>query len=267
MSLEGKRALVTGGSRGIGRGIALKLAEAGATVAVHYYQNEGAARDTLAQVRERGSDGMVVQADVSQPDQVRRLVESAGKELGGLDVFVANARPELATFYQPPLDITLESWRMAIDSQATAFLVGVQEATRLMTAGGRIVAVTYAPSARTGSWQPWVGMGAAKAALEALVRYFAVALSGRGITVNAVSPGLTEDSVLNGLPDPVVEAARAWHVGGWTPMGRMCTPADVGNTVALLCSEHAGWTTGQVIYADGGASLMDTVFPLGIQRG
>jgi NAD(P)-dependent dehydrogenase (short-subunit alcohol dehydrogenase family) len=110
-------------------------------------------------------------------------------------------------------------------------------------------------------------MGAAKAALEALVRYFAVALASRGITVNAVSPGLTWDSVLNGLPDPVVEASKAWHECGWTPMGRLGTPADVGNTVALLCSEQAGWTTGQVIYADGGGSLMDTAFPLEVQRG
>src|SRR5205814_4128302 len=202
-------------------------------------------------VRERGSDGLVVQADVSQPEQVRRVFECVAGEFGRLDVFVANARPELSTFYQPPLDITLESWRMAIDSQATAFLVGVQESTRLMGTGGRIIAITYAPSARTGSWQPWVGMGAAKAALESLVRYFAVALAARGITVNAVSPGLTEDSVLNGLPQPVVEASRAWH-GGWTPMGHLGTPADIGNTVALLCSEQAGWTTGQTIYADGG---------------
>jgi len=267
VSLEGKYALVTGSSRGIGRGIALKLAEQGAKVAIHYYRNEGCARDTLAQLRERGSDGMVVQADVSQPDQVRQVVQRAADEFGGLDIFVANARPELPTFYQPPLDITLDSWRVAIDSQATAFLVGVQETNRFMGRGGRIVAITYAPSARTGSWQPWVGMGAAKAALEALVRYFAVALAGRGITVNAVSPGLTWDSVLNGLPDPVVEASKAWHESGWTPAGRMGTPADIGNTVALLCSEQASWTTGQVIYADGGGSLMDTAFPLEIQRG
>jgi hypothetical protein len=94
-----------------------------------------------------------------------------------------------------------------------------------------------------------------------------VALAPRGITVNAVSPGLTWDSVLNGLPDSVVQASRAWHESGWTPMGRMGTPADIGNTVALLCSEQAGWTTGQVIHADGGGSLMDTAFPLEIQRG
>jgi predicted ATPase len=127
------------------------------------------------------------------------------------------------------------------------------------------IAVTYAPSSRTGSWQPWVGMGASKAALEALCRYFAVALAKRTITVNAVSPGLTDDSVLNGLPQEVQRTAHAWHATGWTPMGRMGTPADIGNAVALLCSKEASWITGQTLHVDGGASLMDTVFPLAIQ--
>jgi NAD(P)-dependent dehydrogenase (short-subunit alcohol dehydrogenase family) len=267
MSLDGhgKHALVTGSSRGIGRGIALKLAETGAQVAIHYYQNEDAARETLAKVRACGSDGLVVQADVSRTEDVRRLFGTVQDAFGGLDIFVNNARPELTTFYQPPLEITLESWRMALDSQAAAFLVGVQEAARVMRSGGRIIAITYAPSARTGSWQPWVAMGAGKAALEALCRYFAVALARRGITVNALSPGLTEDSVLNGLPREVQAASHAWHEAGWTPMGRMGTPADIGNAVVLLCSEQAGWITGQTIYADGGASLMDPVFPLEIQ--
>src|SRR5262245_27664596 len=89
----------------------------------------------------------------------------------------------------------------------------------------------------------------------------------RGITVNAVSPGLTEDSVLDSLPPAVQDAGRAWHERGWTPIGRLGRPADVGNAVALLCSEQAGWITGQTIHADGGASLMDTLFPLEIQRG
>jgi enoyl-[acyl-carrier protein] reductase III len=136
-----------------------------------------------------------------------------------------------------------------------------------MGAGGRIVAITYTPGGRTGSWQPWVAMGAAKAALDSLCRYFAVALAKRGITVNAISPGLTDDSVYNGLPPAVQDASRAWHESGWTPMGRLGTPEDIGNAVALLCSEEAGWITGQVIHTDGGASLMDTVFPLEIQRG
>jgi NAD(P)-dependent dehydrogenase (short-subunit alcohol dehydrogenase family) len=136
-----------------------------------------------------------------------------------------------------------------------------------MGEGGRIIAVTFAPGARTGSWQPWVAMGSAKAALESLVRYFAVALAKRGITVNAISPGLTEDSVVNSLPLEIQDRARAWHAEHWTPMGRMGTPADIGNAVTLLCSERASWITGQTITVDGGASLMDTVLPLDLQRG
>jgi NAD(P)-dependent dehydrogenase (short-subunit alcohol dehydrogenase family) len=267
MGTTKRRALVTGASRGIGRGIALKLAQEGARVAIGYYRNEGAARETLALVQRSGSDGMLLQADVTRPDEVRRMVERAARELGGLEVFVSNARPELSEFYQPPLELTLERWDAALDSQAKAFLVAVQEAARLMPDGGRIVAVTYAPGGRTGSWQPWVAMGAAKAALESLCRYFAVALAPRGITVNAVSPGLTDDSVFNGLPRAVQQTARAWHEGGWTPRGRLGTPADAGHAVAFLCSEGAAWITGQTIAADGGASLMDTVFPLDIQRG
>jgi enoyl-[acyl-carrier protein] reductase III len=93
---------------------------------------------------------------------------------------------------------------------------------------------------------------------------FAVALAKSRITVNIVSPGLTEDSVLNSLPEEAVALARAWHQR-WTPMGRLGTPADVGNAVALLCSEEAAWITGQTLRADGGASLMDTVLPLEMQ--
>ena len=103
--------------------------------------------------------------------------------------------------------------------------------------------------------------GLAKAALESLVRYFAVALAKRGITVNAISPGWTEDSVLNTLPPQAQDLIRNWHVRGWTPMGRLGTPEDVGNVVTLFCSEQAAWITGQVIYADGGASLMNSEVP------
>ena len=110
-------------------------------------------------------------------------------------------------------------------------------------------------------------MGAAKAALQSLVQYFAVALAGRGITVNAISPGWTEDSVLNSLPEPVQNLQRNWHSSGWTPMGRLGTPDDIGGVAALLCSDEAGWITGQVIYADGGASLMNAEIAPEIQFG
>ncbi len=267
MSLKGKYALVTGSSRGIGRGIALKLAGEGVKVGIHYYQNEMAAKDTLASIRQAGSDGVTVQADVTRMDQVSRLFDRIRTEFGALDIFVSNARPEAPAFFEPPLTITVDQWNTAFHSQATAFLVGAREAAKLMRDAGRIVAITYAPGSRTGGLQPWVAMGAAKAALEALVRYFAVTLARRGITVNAVSPGWTEDSVLNSLPDAAQTAIRDWHTRGWTPMGRLGTPADVGNMVTLLCRDEAGWMTGQLIVADGGASLMNPEMPSELQLG
>src|SRR5881275_2069676 len=267
MAHNGKHALITGSSRGIGRGIALKLAGQGVQVAINYRKNEAAAKDTLAKVKQRGSDGFVIQADVCRPDDITRMVGRVKSEFGKLDIFVSNARPEVPEFYQGPLDITLKQWDTAFDSQAKAFLVGVREALPLMGDGGRIIAITYAEGSRTGGLQPWVGMGSAKAALESLVRYFAVAVAKRGITVNAISPGWTEDSVLNTLPEQAQTLIRNWHVGGWTPMRRLGTPADVGNVVALFCSDKASWITGQVIYADGGASLMNPEVPPEIQLG
>jgi enoyl-[acyl-carrier protein] reductase III len=267
MAQDGKHALVTGSSRGIGRGIALKLAGLGVKVAVNYRKNEAAAKDTLAKVRQRGSDGFTIQADVCRPDDITRMFARVKSEFGKLDIFVSNARPDVPEFYQGPMNITLEQWDSALNSQARAFLLAVRAACPLMGEGARIVAITYAPGGRTGSWQPWVGMGAAKSAMESLCRYFAVALAPRGITVNALSPGWIEDSVLNTLPDAAQDMIRKWHQGGWTPMGRLGTPADIGNAVSLLCSDDAGWITGQTIAVDGGLSLMDAGLPLEIQRG
>jgi NAD(P)-dependent dehydrogenase (short-subunit alcohol dehydrogenase family) len=267
MPRDAKHALITGSSRGIGRGIALKLAEQGVKIAVHYYKNERAANETLAEVRRRDSDGFIVQADVTRPDEIKQMFRKVEEQFKKLDVFVSNARPEVPAFFQPPLQITLEQWDSAFDSQPKAFLVGVREAIPLMASGGRIVAITYAEGSRTGGLQPWVGMGSAKAALESLVRYFAVTVARRGITVNAISPGWTENSVLNTLPPQAQELIRNWHERGWTPMGRLGTPEDVGNVVALICSEKAAWITGQVIYADGGASLMNPEVPPEIQLG
>ncbi|PYX65543.1 MAG: short-chain dehydrogenase [Acidobacteria bacterium] len=266
MSTAGKYALVTGSSRGIGRGIAIKLAGKGARVAVHYYQNEDAAKVTLSKVRECGSDGFLVQADVCRHEDVGRMFGRVKAEFGKLDIFVHNARPDLPGFYTGPMNITLEQWDTALNSQAKAFLVGAREASQLMRDGGRIIGITYAPGGRFGSWQPWVAMGSAKAAMESLCRYFAVALARRRITVNAISPGWIEDSVLNTLPKEAQQKIRDWHEGGWIPMGHLGTPADIGNAVALLCSDEASWITGQTLAVDGGASLMETVMPLDMQQ-
>src|SRR5207245_6893356 len=188
-------------------------------------------------------------------------------EFGQLDIFVSNARPELSTFFQPPMNITLEQWDTAQNSQGKAFLLGGREAVRRLSSGGRILAITYGTGSRTGGVLPWVAMGSAKAAMESLVRYFAVALAKRGITVNAVSPGWTEDSVLNSLPPQAQDLIRNWHKRGWTPMGRLGTPADIGGVAALLCADEAGWITGQTIYADGGASLLNSEVPPELQFG
>ena len=130
-----------------------------------------------------------------------------------------------------------------------------------MKNGGRIFAITYGAGSRTGGVLPWVAMGSAKGALGSLVRYFAVALAGRQITVNAISPGWTEDSVLNTLSPQAQDLIRTWHTRGWTPMKRLGTLADVGNAVALFCTDQASWITGQVIYAGGGASPMNPEVP------
>jgi len=266
MTITARHALITGSSRGIGRGIALKLAEHGVHVAINYLRDEASAKSTLEQVRTRGADGFIVQADISQPPQVERLFRRVRDEFGSLDIFVANGRSDVGTFYEPTMSISLEQWDTAMRSQAKAFLVGVREAAALMPDGGRVLAITYAPGGRYGSWQSWVGMGAAKSAMEVLCRYFAVALAPRGITVNAISPGWIEDSVLNTLPAPVQQMIHSHHENGWTPMRRLGTPADIGNAVTLLCSKEAGFITGQLLAVDGGASLMDPALPLAIQQ-
>ena len=266
MTMTARHALITGGSRGIGRGIALKLAEQGVHIAINYLRNEASAKTTLEQVRGLGSDGFTVQADVSQPADVERLFDRVGQEFGSLDIFVANARGEVSTFYESAMTITLDKWDAAMDSQARAFLVAVQKGEKLLTDGGRIIAISYTPGGVFGSWQSWVAMGAAKSALEVLCRYFAVALAPRGITVNAISPGWTDDSVLNTLPAPVQQMIREHQEAGWTPMRRLGTPADIGDAVALFCAKEAGWMTGQVVAADGGASLMTAALPLAIQQ-
>src|SRR2546428_11262764 len=155
MPLDGKHALITGSSRGIGRGIALKLAEHRVGIAVHYYQNERAANDTLAEVRNRGSDGFVVQADVSRPDEIKQMFRKVQTQFKKLDVFVSNARPEVPAFFQAPLDITLAQWDTAFDSQAKAFLVGVREAIPLMSGGGRIIASPSPGGCARRGPQPW----------------------------------------------------------------------------------------------------------------
>jgi len=261
-----KLALVTGGSRGIGRGIVLRLAERGVSVAVNYLQDSAAAAETVKRARANGVEAFAVQADVSRPDEVRRMVAEVKKEFGSLDIFVNNALGDLIGFMQPPMQVTLDRWDEAFGVQARAFLVGVHETATMMRDGGRIIAISYWPGSHGGGFLPYFAMGTNKAALEAMCRYFAVALAPRNITVNAVCPGITDDSIVNHLPPELCASMLAWLRSGWGPTRRPGTPADIGGAVAALCSDDAQWVTGQTLVADGGASLMNPELPLDLQR-
>lgn len=265
-SLAGKFALVTGSSRGIGRGIALRLAERGASVAINYLSDEASARDTLAKVRERGGEGFTIRADVSQPEEIESMLARLREEFGALDIYVHNALGNLLGFMAPPLEATLAQWDEAFQCQARAFYVGIQQAAGLLRDGGRIFALSYWPGSHSGGFLPYFSMGANKAALEAMCRYYAVAFAPRGITVNAICAGLTDDSIVNRLPKEAEEAILGWLRSGWTPMGRPTTPADIGGAIAALCYPDAEWITGQTIVVDGGATLMSPEVPLAFQQ-
>ena len=185
IKLTQQTALVTGASRGIGRGIALKLAEQGVKrIAINYKENDAAAENAARLLKERGAAPLLIKADIGKVADIQRMFETIKSQFGGLDIFVSNARATLATgFYAEPMEIPLEAWQATFDTQATEFLVAVRAAVPMMGKNGRIIAITYAPGGQTGSWQPWVAMGSAKAAKEALARYFAVALAQKGITV------------------------------------------------------------------------------------
>jgi NAD(P)-dependent dehydrogenase (short-subunit alcohol dehydrogenase family) len=181
---------------------------------------------------------------------------------------VQSVAPQLDKIYEHTLatEVPLEKWQLAFDTQARAFFVGASAVAKYMASGGRILGLSYRPGGQTGGWQPWVGMGSAKAALESTCRYFAVALARNGITVNAVSPGASDETTLIGqAPKEVQDAIKEWVHAGWTPMRRRVTPSDVANVCALLCADEASFLTGQTIVVDGGSSLMNPDFPLALQ--
>ena len=269
MQIKFHTAFITGSSGGLGRAIAIKLAQEGVEkIGIHYLTRRGEAEKTLAQVRAAGGDGVLVQGDTSDAERAKTLVEEAADKLGGCDIFVQGAVPPFDKIYEHALatEVPLAKWQLGFDTQARAFFVGAPAAAKHMRRGGRILALTYRQGAATGGWQPWVGMGSAKAALESMCRYFAVALGRDGITVNAVSPLTSDETTLFGrLPRDGQEAVKEWGRVGWAPMLRQATAADVANACALLCSEEASFVTGQTLTVDGGSSLMKPDFPLAVQ--
>ncbi|HYK39309.1 MAG TPA: SDR family oxidoreductase [Candidatus Eremiobacteraceae bacterium] len=269
MQVKFQTALVTGSSRGIGRQIAVKLAQEGVKkIAIHYRTGRSDSEKTLSLIEEAGASGVLVQGDVADAIAAEKMVNEAAQKLGGCDIFIQSVVPPLGEIHENAMstDVPLEKWQLAFDTQARAFFVCARTAAKFMTRGGRIVALSYSTGGRTGGWQPWVGMGSAKAALESISRYFAVALGRHGITVNTVSPGLSDGSTIVGqTPQEVQDILKEWAESGWTPMLRRCMPEDIADVCALLCSDEARFMTGQALTVDGGSSLMNPEFPLAIQ--
>ena len=250
-SLTGKIALVTGGGRGIGRAIALRLAQAGADVAINYHRNVAPAEETAELIRGMGRKAMVARANLSKPEDIDALFDIIVETLGGLDIFISSAA---SGFNRPAVEQKVTGWDWSMNVNARAFLFAAQRAVPLMEArgGGHIVAISSPGSTRV--LPEYIAVGASKAALESLTRYLAVELAPKNIVVNAVSPGMVMTDALKHfsvLGDPQVIERNVEN----TPAGRMVTPEDVAELVAFLCSPAAFLIRGQVITIDGGFTL------------
>lgn len=240
-SLTGKVAIVTGGSRGIGRAIAERLGQDGASVVVNYKAEADKAKEVVSAVEARGGQALAVQADMSQVADIRRLFQETVDHFGQLDILVANAG---VAVYKPLADVTEEEFdaTFALNTRGTFFTL--QEAARRMADGGRIVSIsTGATVSGVANASFYAG---SKAAVELFTKALAKEIGGRGITVNVVSPGFTDTDMLASNPQFKEKGIEM------SPLGRLGQPADVADVVAFLVSEEARWLTGQNIQAGGG---------------
>ena len=250
MSLHGKNALVTGGSRGIGRGIALALAAQGCTIALGYMRKRAAAEAVAAEISDLGGRAVVLRANLSSETEARRLAEAAAQELGGIDIFVANAAGGVS---KPLAGVKSNDWDWTVNINARSILAGVQVILPHMQSRrwGRILTISSSGSSRV---VPNYGMvGVSKAALEAMTRYLAVELAPHGIIANCISPGLVDTGAIDAYAGRDETLAR---VASHTPAGRLATPADVGSLAAWLCTDQASMIVGQTIEIDGGYGLL-----------
>jgi enoyl-[acyl-carrier protein] reductase III len=234
---------VTGGSRGIGRAIALRFARAGARrVAIGYLRNDAAAEEAAEELRAAGAEPVLVRGNVTSD---RVLAQVA--ELGPLDALVHNAATGVI---RPALETEDKHWDWTLNANARALLSLARVAAPTMPQGSSIVAISSLGAQRV--LENYVLIGTSKAALESLVRYLAVELAPRGIRVNAVSGGVVETGALEHFPnkDEMLRAGRA------NPVGRLVTPDDIAGAVAFLCSPDADMVRGQTLIVDGGFSLL-----------
>jgi 3-oxoacyl-[acyl-carrier protein] reductase len=240
MSKEGKSALVTGSSRGIGRAIAERLAADGAAVVVNYTRNPAQAEETVHRIIAKGGKAIAIQADVSNPAEVRRLFDESEKAFGSLDIVVANA----GVFLSKPLtQSTDEDYERVFNTNAKGVFFTLREAALRVNDGGRIVAVsTGGTKMHFADASLYLG---SKGAIEQFVRSLSRELGPRFITVNVVSPGFTDTDMLSN------DEVRSWGAS-LSPFSRVGTSEDVAEVAAFLASDAARWVTGQNVQAGGG---------------
>ena len=246
-SLKGKLALVTGGSRGIGHAISLKLASEGADIIVNFFRKKSTAEFTAQEIRNKGVSAHLIKANVGEPEEIDRMFNEIEAKFGRLDILINNAASGVA---RAALDLDIRGWDWTMNINARAFLLCAQRAAMLMTGGGKMVSISSLGSRMV--LPIYTAVGVSKAALEALTRYLAIELAPKGIQVNGIAAGAVETEALKlytadpNLPQP------AWKT---TPAGGMVQPEDVANLVAFLCKEESSMIRGQIIVIDGGATL------------
>jgi NAD(P)-dependent dehydrogenase (short-subunit alcohol dehydrogenase family) len=242
--LESKTALVTGASKGVGKGIALELARAGAKVGVNYKSDRAGADATVAEIVGMGREAFALQADVGVAQEVDRMFKQALEEFSRLDILVNNAGVQT---WKPLLDLTEGEWDRTIDTNLKGCFLCTQRAARHMRirAGGRIVNI--GSGCNKVAFPNLVDYTASKGGIEMFTKAAAVELGAYQITVNCVAPGAVE------IERTKLEAGD--YAGTWaklTPLGRVGQPLDVARAVVFLASDAAAFITGQTIWVDGG---------------
>ncbi len=248
IDLHGKSAVVTGGSRGIGRAIVLRLAEQGADVAFSYRGNEIAAGDTALAVEALGRRAVAQPGDVMKPESAEALIAAALGAFGKIDILVNNAgitRDDLI------MRMSLDAWREVLETNLFGAFYTTKAVTRpmLRAKSGRIINITSV-SGQAGQMGQ-ANYSSAKAGLIGLTKATARELASRGITCNAVAPGFVLTELTAGLPEPLMAELIAR-----TPLGRFGTAEEIASAVAFLASDEAAFITGQVLAVDGGLVMM-----------